>query len=246
MRYRCSLTRSLLPDLLFGFVLCTAVTVVMSGAAEFHKDQGQDREDECLDETDEQLEWDEYNARDDRQQEGKDCEQRAACEDVAKETEGERDDATQFTDDLEQAHDEIDNAHRELGEQRLEVQVLADLLARAQVVEAEALRHDNRDDGHSQRQIQVGGRGSNPGDNRVRDVPRQEKSSDRLTMSLVNRAHIKCPDGIYARDDIEQIAGHDKDKERSNERKELSALFLARNALHQSQQQLYCPFKEVL
>ena len=143
MRYRCTFTRSLLIDRVFSLVLRAAIAMSMSGCAQFHKDQGQDGEDERLNEADEYLEWNEYNARDDRQQEGKDRQQRAAREDVAKETEGERDDATQFADDLKQAHDEVDNAHWELCEQRPEVQVLADMLARTQEVEAKALRHDD-------------------------------------------------------------------------------------------------------
>src|SRR5579875_1596891 len=125
---RCGFSLSFLPckllaGLAFAFRLGMATgSQLQVGQREKCKDKGlhYGHEDFKRDEDDIGQKW---------QDEGEDRQHHAASEDVAEKTESQRDDAGNFTDDLQQADEEFDEAGQAEREQRLEVQVLADVLA---------------------------------------------------------------------------------------------------------------------
>ena len=84
----------------------------MAGCAELHEEQCQESEHESLDCPNEQLERNEDDASNPRQEKGEYCQQHAPGKDIAKETEGERDNATQFANNLDQSYDKIDDPKR--------------------------------------------------------------------------------------------------------------------------------------
>src|SRR5579862_2923261 len=74
----------------FLVVLILLFCLVMTGGCQLQVDEGQQCEDECLHEGNKQFKWNKDHIRDERQQEGEDCKHDAACKNVAKETEGQR------------------------------------------------------------------------------------------------------------------------------------------------------------
>src|SRR5579885_3803610 len=123
-RYRFSLPfglRKLLACLVFAFRLS------MTAGSQLQVRQRKQREDKGLYNGDEDFKRDEDYVRQERQDEREYCQHHATRENVAEKTEGQRDDARDFTDDLQQADEELDEAGQAELEQRPEVQVLADM-----------------------------------------------------------------------------------------------------------------------
>src|SRR5437660_4100898 len=119
-----------LPGLLVFLMTLVALLVfsggmLVAGGSDLHKDQGKERENERLHESNKQLKRNEDDVRNERQQEGENCQQRATCEDIAKETEGERDNASQLANNLNKTGDKLNHACRSASEQGLEIKVFA-------------------------------------------------------------------------------------------------------------------------
>src|SRR5579872_4234074 len=81
-----------LQSLLYAFLLL----VLMAGRCDLQVDECQEGEDQSLHESDEGFKWDEDDVGNEGQNEGEDRQHRAARENVAKKTEGQRDDARQL------------------------------------------------------------------------------------------------------------------------------------------------------
>src|SRR5258708_351242 len=123
----------------FRGVRLLGVLLAVPGGAECHEDQREEGEDEGLNEADEELQEVERDRADDRQQEVDDEQQHVAGEDVAEETEAEREDAQRLEDQLKQADDEAPRAV-------LQREQTAQLPTDAEDLEAIDLRGDDGDD----------------------------------------------------------------------------------------------------
>src|SRR5579871_6021035 len=118
---RCShLPLFILPVFRLGLVL--AFLVLVRSGRHLHEDQRQQCEDQRLHKGDEQFEGDEDHVSYRRQQEGEERQDRAAREDVAKETEGEREQARDFGDQLDDADEKLDRSLRAVREQGFELE----------------------------------------------------------------------------------------------------------------------------
>src|SRR6185437_10465805 len=108
-----------------------------------------------------------------KREQTKHSEHRAACEDIAKETKGKREDTRKLCQHFNQTNKELDTSQR-FGEQFFEFEVLTQMRASAQPGKTKHLANDHNDQRHRKSQVQISRGRTEPGRDRTSIIARQK------------------------------------------------------------------------
>lgn len=175
----------------------------MTESSHVHKDGGEHQEDQALDDADKDLEAVEEHGGDQGHEEGHDGDEDFAGEDVAKKTEGKRDDFGELRDQFEEADKGVDGVTK--VEELFEV-------TESEELEAVKLNHGHGDQAEGESGVDVGGRAAQ----------NRDEGGDAIVDGVK-------ADGAGAGQESGPVGGDDKEKEGHDEGEKKAGFLGARD-----------------